>query len=164
MAFEAVDDLLDDALRLPIAGRTYVVDAPSAEVGLRTQAMVQAAAVAADGGRADERVLADAAERDLYAELLGAAHAQMIADGVTWPMLKHAALTAMVWVVHSREQAEHFWNSGGDPKATAPNRASRRSQGARSDGASTTNSPAYGSGTSTRPAPRPAAKGNRGRR
>ncbi|MGW2062807.1 DUF7426 family protein [Streptomyces sp. NPDC001937] len=164
MGFEALDDLLDDTLSLPIKGRTYVVEAPSAEIGLRTQAIVQAAAIAQDGGRANERVLADAAERDLYADLLGDAYDEMVADGVKWPALKHAALTAMVWVVHSREQAERFWNSGGDPKAMAPNRASRRSQAAGSGAASTTNSRGSGSGTSTRQAPRPAGKGHRARR
>ncbi|MYX36724.1 MULTISPECIES: hypothetical protein [unclassified Streptomyces] len=164
MGFEALDDFLDETLTLPIKGREYVIEAPSAEVGLRTQAIVQAAAIAADGGRANERVLADAAERDMYADLLGPAYEQMIADGVKWPRLKHAALTAMVWVVQSREQAERYWNLGGDPKAAAPNRASRRSQEARSGGASTTRNQGSGSGTSTRPARRRGGKASAARR
>ncbi|MGI5252772.1 DUF7426 family protein [Actinacidiphila glaucinigra] len=164
MGFEALDDLLDDTLTLPIKGREYVVEAPSAEIGLRTQALVQAAAIAADGGRTNERILADAAERDMYADLLGDTHARMIADGVKWPALKHAALTTMVWVVQDREAAERYWNAGGDPKAAAPNRASRRSQAARSGGASTTRDPGSGSGTSTRPARRRGGKASAARK
>jgi hypothetical protein len=155
MAFEALGELLDDELRLPLGGKIYRIPAPSAAVGLRTQAIMQAAAIAADGGRVDETVLADAAERDLYRDVLGTAHAEMVADGVTWPAMKHAAITAMVWIVQNKEQAERFWNSGGDPNRLAPNRQQRRSQ---SGAASSTQSRGSTSGTSTRPA-RPRGKG-----
>ncbi|PSJ29828.1 hypothetical protein B7P34_04775 [Streptosporangium nondiastaticum] len=160
MAFEALDELLDEALHLPIAGRVYRVPAPSAEVGLRVQAIVHAAAVAADGGRADEQILADAAERDLYADVLGSAHGEMVADGVPWPALKHSALTAMVWISQDKAAAEKFWNTAGDPSRVAPNRAARRSNP--SAAASTTRSRGSTSGTSTRPAP-PRAKGKQRR-
>lgn len=162
MAFEALGELLDESLELPIAGRLYTVPAPSAEVGLRTQAIVHAAAVAADGGRVDEEILSDAAERDLYAELLGPAHEQMVADAVPWPALRHAAITAMVWVAQDKNAAERFWNSAGDPNRLAPNRAARRSP---SGAASSTTSRGSTSGTSTRPAPaRAKPKGSKKRR
>ncbi|KOX16574.1 MULTISPECIES: DUF7426 family protein [unclassified Streptomyces] len=148
MAFEALDELLVESLTLPIGGRHYAVPAPSAEVGLRTQALVHAAAVAADGGRADETVLSDAAERDHFRDVLGTAYDEMLADGVSWPALKHAALTCMVWIAQDKVAAERFWNSGGDPNRLAPNRAARRSGGANS-----TRNPGSGSGTSTRPEP-----------
>ncbi|MFC5720373.1 hypothetical protein ACFP1Z_09385 [Streptomyces gamaensis] len=155
MAFEALDELLDESLHLPIAGRVYRVPAPSAEVGLRTQAIVHAAAVAADGGRADEQILADAAERDLYADVLGSAHAEMVADGVPWPALKHSAITTMVWISQDKAAAERYWNSGGDPSRMAPNRQARRNPP--SAAASSTRSRGSTSGTSTRPvAPAPA--------
>ncbi|MCA6093492.1 hypothetical protein LE181_15150 [Streptomyces sp. SCA3-4] len=160
MAFEALDELLDESLHLPIGGRVYRVPAPSAEVGLRTQAIVHAAAVAADGGRADEQILADAAERDLYADVLGSAHAEMVADGVPWPALKHSAITAMVWISQDKAAAERFWNAAGDPSRVAPNRQQRRAQ---SGAASSTRSRGSTSGTSTRPAPAP-AKGKQRRR
>ncbi|WKK26871.1 hypothetical protein QZH56_15495 [Streptomyces olivoreticuli] len=161
MAFEALDELLDETLRLPIGGRVYTVPAPSAEVGLRTQAIIHAAATAADGGRADEQVLADAAERDLYADVLGSAHEQMVADGVPWPALKHAAITAMVWISQDKAAAERFWNAAGDPSRAAPNRETRR---ARSGAANSTRSRGSSSGTSTRPVPGPAkGKGQRRR-
>ncbi|WP_275463376.1 hypothetical protein [Streptomyces noursei] len=153
MAFEALDELLDETLCLPIGGRTYTVPAPSAEVGLRTQALINAAATAADGGQVDEQVLGDAAERDLYRDVLGPAHDEMVADGVTWPALKHSAITAMVWIAQDKAAAETFWNAAGDPSRLAPNREARR---ARSGAAKSTPSRGSTSGTSTRPAPTPA--------
>ncbi|WP_371677910.1 hypothetical protein [Streptomyces sp. NBC_01276] len=160
MAFEALDELLDERLELPVAGRLYTVPAPSAEIGLRTQALINAAAVAADGGRADEQVLGDAAERDLYREVLGPAHDQMVADGVKWPVLKHSAITAMVWIAQDKAAAERYWNAAGDPNRLAPNRAARRN---RSGAASSTPSRGSTSGTSTRPAPA-RGKGKKGRK
>ncbi|QRX90875.1 DUF7426 family protein [Streptomyces noursei] len=162
MGFEALDELLDETIQLPIRGTVYTVPAPSAEVGLRTQALLNAAAVAADGGRVDEQVLGDAAERDLYADVLGSAHAQMVADAVPWPALKHAALTAMVWITQDKAAAEKFWNAGGDPNRAAPNRETRR---ARSGAARSTPSRGSTSGTSGPKAPhaRARGKGNRPR-
>ncbi|MGW6518541.1 DUF7426 family protein [Streptomyces sp. NPDC054962] len=130
MAFKALGELLDETLQLPIGDKTYTVPAPAAATGLRVQAIMQAAAVAADGGQVDEPVLRDAAERDMYRDVLGTAHGEMVADGVSWPELKHAAVTAMVWIVQNREAAERYWNAGGDPSRLAPNRKARRSSSA----------------------------------
>ncbi|MEU1674094.1 hypothetical protein ABZ752_19000 [Streptomyces roseifaciens] len=149
MAFEALGELLVESLHLPLGDRTYTVPAPSAAVGLRTQALINAAAVAADGGRVDEEVLSDAAEQSLYRDVLGSAHDEMLGAGVTWPELKHAAITAMVWIAQDKAAAERYWNSGGDPSRMAPNRQARRSQSA---GANSTPKPGSTSGTSTRPA------------
>ncbi|MFD7994551.1 DUF7426 family protein [Streptomyces mexicanus] len=147
MAFEPLGELLDETLSLPVGGKTYTIPAPSAATGLRVQAIMQAAAVAADGGRVDEAVLADAAERDMYRDVLGTAHAELIADGVSWPMLKHCAVTAMVWIVQDKAAAERYWASGGDPERLAPNRAARRASSAQ---ASTTRSRGSGSSTTRR--------------
>ncbi|MEU7340542.1 hypothetical protein [Streptomyces sp. NPDC007074] len=130
MAFEALGQLLDETLALPVGDKVYVVPAPSAATGLRVQAIMQAAAVAADGGHIDDAVLADAAERDMYRDVLGTAHAEMVAADVAWPTLKHCAVTAMVWIVQNKEAAERYWNSGGDPSRLAPNRQQRRSSSA----------------------------------
>lgn len=149
MAFQALAELLDETLQLPIGETVYTVPAPSAEVGLRTQAIVNAAAAAADGGHVDEEILSDAAERDLYRDVLGTAYDDLLAAGVSWPVLKHCAITAMVWIAQDRGAAETYWNAGGDPSRLAPNRAARR---ARSGAASSTRSRGSSSGTSTRPA------------
>lgn len=158
--FEALGELLDDTLTLPAGGKLYTICAPSAETGLRTQAMVQAAAAAAQNGEgdaADAEVLNDAGERDLYRDVLGDVHDEMIADGVSWPELKHCAITATIWIAAGTEQAETYWKTGGDPSRLAPpNRAARRAQ-QRSGGANATRSQGSTSGTSTHPAPTPAA-------
>ncbi|MBK6015624.1 hypothetical protein [Streptomyces sp. MBT53] len=159
MAFQELGNLLDDSLVLPIKGKTYRIPAPSAATGLRVQAIMQAAATAADGGQADKEVLADAAERDMYADVLGTAHAEMVADGVEWPMLKHAAVTAMVWIIQSKDRAEAYWNTGGDPSQLAPNRQQRRST---SGAANKTRSRGSTSGTRPRPANRRGGKGSSG--
>lgn len=156
MAFDALSELLDGSLSLPIKGKTYTVPAPSAATGLRVQAIMQAAAAAADGGgTVDEPVLRDAAERDMYLDVLGTAHGEMVADDVSWPMLKHAAITAMVWIVQDKKAAERYWNSGGDPSRLAPNRKARRSS---SDAAKSTRSRGSTSGTKRQTAGRSGGK------
>ncbi|MEV0553134.1 hypothetical protein AB0I27_06700 [Streptomyces sp. NPDC050597] len=158
MAFEALSDYLDDSLTLPVGGRTYRIEAPSAETGLRVQAVMQAAAVAAEGGQPDREVLDDAAELDLFRAVLGDAYDQLLADGVNWPTLKHVARTALAWIMYDREAAETLWSGGG--KAPAPvNRADRR---ARSGAANSTRNPDSSSGTSTHRA-RPARRKGGGR-
>ncbi|TBO59007.1 hypothetical protein EYS09_14275 [Streptomyces kasugaensis] len=149
MAFKALGELLDEALQLPVDGTLYTVPAPSAAVGLRTQALINAAAVAADGGQVDEQVLGDAAERDLYRDVLGSAHDEMVAAGVTWPALKHCAITAMVWIAQDKEAAEAFWNAAGDPNRLASNRAARRNSP--SGAASSTRSRGSTSGPKAKP-------------
>ncbi|MBK6013743.1 hypothetical protein [Streptomyces sp. MBT53] len=161
MAFQEVDNLLDGSLTLPIKGKLYKIPAPPALIGLRVQAIMQAAATAADGGQADREVLADAAERDMYADVLGTAHAEMVADNVEWPMLKHAAVTAMVWIIQSKDRAEAYWNTGGDPSQLAPNRQQRRST---SDAANKTRSRGSTSGTKPHPAQHRSGKGSSGAR
>ncbi|MFH8793853.1 hypothetical protein [Streptomyces sp. NPDC017941] len=153
MGFEDIDDLLDETLSLPIGGRRYTIPAPSAETGLRVQAIVQAAALAANGGDINTEVLGDADELDLYRDVLGAAYAQMLVAGVSWPALKLAARTAVVWIVQDKATAEKVWAAGGDPNRSAPSNRQQR----RSDGASTTPPQGSTSGTSTRPA-KPRAK------
>lgn len=155
MAFEQLGEVLDETLALPVKGKTYTVPPPSAATGLRVQAIMQAAAVAADGGRVDDAILRDAAERDMYADVLGTAHAEMVADGVTWPTLKHCAITAMVWIIRDKEAAEHYWNTGGDPSRLAPNRKARRSS---SGAAKSTPSRGSTSGTKSRQAKPAGAK------
>lgn len=154
MAFEALDELLDDSLTLPLGGRRYTVPAPSARVGIRVQRIVSAAGRAADGGDVDAELVADEAEEDLYTAVLGSAYDAMVTGGVSWPALKHASITAMVWIAQDKATAERFWNSGGDPSRMAPNR-----RACRSAGANTTKNPASTNGTNGQTARRR----NRGR-
>lgn len=158
MAFKDVSELLDETLRLPVRGRTYTVPAPSAAMGLRTQKLIALAAQAADGHAVelDSELMSDDEEDRFYEKLLGDAYDELLDDGVSWPVLKHIAVTVMVWIAKNKDAAEEFWNSGGDPNRMAPNRQARRS-----GGANTTRSRTSTSGTSTRTAPRQRARKRR---
>lgn len=153
--FDALDNFLEHYLELPVPGRdgeirVYRIEDPPAEDGIRIERITTLAARIASGGRApDTPVLDDDEERDLYRMCLGDAYDQMLADGVRWAHFKHAALTAMFWVVADKDTALEFWRTGQQPGKA--NRAARRAQERRatsaSGGESTTPSPASTSGT-----------------
>ncbi|MCD0446458.1 hypothetical protein LO763_22845 [Glycomyces sp. A-F 0318] len=104
------------ALPLPISGTVYTVPSPPAGVGLRVQAFMQELLAAQaqaikDNGEIDfdQEVLDDAAELDLYRDVLGTALEAMEADGVPIEAVKHAALTAIVWVAFDEAAAKRVW-------------------------------------------------------
>lgn len=158
--FDALDDLLDDALELPVRGRdgqtrTYRIPSPSAEDGLRIQKIsALATRLIAGGEPLSTEILNDNEEIDLIHDALGTAEAEMIADGVDWAWRRHAGITAYLWITQGTEQAQQFWAAAGDPtKLPAANRAARRA--AKSSGsakAAATKRRASTSGTSGRPA------------
>jgi hypothetical protein len=128
--FEALDDFLDDWLELPVLctdgqTRTFRIPSPPAEDGLRVDQLTMAAARLALGGApADQEVLNDDEERDLFKLVLGPVHEE-IAPHLSWSRYRHVAMTAMVWITSNRENAAAYWATG---KVSAPNRAARRSQ------------------------------------
>jgi hypothetical protein len=132
MAFRDLSEVLDAGLSLPYKGKTYTVPPVDAETGLRLQRLAEVAAqvakAAEDGEPLDEIALDDDAEVDLYRDALGSAYDEMLVDRVPWPMLKVAGVTAWLDAAVSREAAEAYWNSAGnpDPEALAGNRATRR--------------------------------------
>lgn len=147
MALEEVGAWLDSGLILPINGKKYQVPEPNAELGLRLEVLMNSANRETDRYR---QVLSDQEEHDLYSELLGPAYDEMIADGVSYPVMKLAATTAMIHFVISAEAAEVTWNQGvtkgkaGKPRNSRP--ATRPTTGA----ASTTKSRGSTSGTRSR--------------
>lgn len=159
MAFKDLDELLDDRLPLLVKGKTYQIPATDAETGLWCQRLLAIGEQIARGvdkvprlrgltpALADvvDGVVDDETEVDLERRLLGPALDEMRADGVSWERIKFCSQTAMFWNGLSRAAAEAFWNSGGDPKASAPNRASKRSTA--TAGAPTTRKRASTSGT-----------------
>lgn len=135
------------SLTLPIDGTDYTIQSPPAGVGLRVQAfmaeLMAAQSKAASGGGEvdfDQEVLDDAAELDLYRDVLGSALEAMEADGVSIAAVKHAALTAIVWIAFDEATAARVWEG----KAIAPPDSNRKA------GASSTQRPASGSTTSNR--------------
>ncbi|MFF0770981.1 hypothetical protein ACFYUK_19000 [Nonomuraea wenchangensis] len=142
---KALDEFFDDTLGLPIGGKEYVIPAPDAETGLLCQRLMQAGVAAAAGQETDLSDLADLdddQETDLYRRCLGPVYDQLLADKVTWPRIKHAGVTAFLWIAVDLDAAMKYWESGGDPEALAPNRAASEAA------ASTTRSRGSTNGTS----------------
>lgn len=127
--FEALDELFDDSLELPIEGKTYKIPSPSGETGLQVQRITTVAVQLLAGGTpADAEHLDDDEERDLLQMCLGPVYDQLLADGVSWPWIRHAGLTAMFWITAGIDEALAFWKAAGDPSRLAPNRETRRNK------------------------------------
>jgi len=147
-----LNDVLDLRLNLPIGGKTYVVDPPTAADGAYFLNLL-AIGIAADAGVDVSGFNLDIpdGDPDFATRALGAAYQQMIDDGLSLGQIGFAAETAfLAWTV-SREFAEHYWETGG--KAGRPNRAQRRHPTVtptRGDAASTTPNSGSQSGTNTR--------------
>lgn len=168
--FEALDELLDDSLELPVKGRdgktrTYRIPSPSAEDGLRIQRIAALATRLMDGGEApDTQLLDDQEELDLIRDALGTADDEMQADGVDWAWRRHAGMTAVLWIVQGADTAGQYWRAAGDPTRIAPpNRAARRATAKKSGSAAVNGTPrrASTSGTSGRPAGKKSGKASR---
>jgi hypothetical protein len=153
--FQALDELLDGNLELPVGRKVYVIEAPSAETGLYCQryvaAMKNAATTsvklqkqlaAAAGDDADDQAMADLIDDDaiellsdhdeaqMYQRVLGDTYQQLIDDKVSWPTMKRVALTAFWWIVAGDERAEQFWKNGeAAGKALSPTKTSRNTGG-----------------------------------
>lgn len=164
--FEALDELFDDSLTLPIKGTTYRIPSPSGEDGMKVQRIASLAARLVAGGEAlDEEQLDDDEERDLLQMCLGPVYKQLLADGVDWAWIRHAGITAMFWITYDISQAHEYWKAAGDPSRLAPNRETRRAKAKSAKGGSgaakSTRSRGSTSGTSGRPATSPARKASK---
>jgi len=119
-------EFFDPTLRLPIRGKVYVVESPDAKTGIHVQRLMTTGVLASSGAevsqdRLDELELDDADEIDLYKRLLGPAYDEMLADGLPWAIVKHAGVTAFMWVAYDRDSAERFWESAaGEAKRPEP--------------------------------------------
>jgi hypothetical protein len=156
-AFKDLDDLFDPGLELPIGGKVYRVEPPSAELGLWCEHML-VCGTELQRASTDEEIEAVVTRLDkppgdesksIQARVLGAAYEEMVADGVSWPKIKHAGNTAYVWIVMGEEAAARYWTSVGRPEAVAPNRAARRATSKSTGAASGTRRRASTSGTSS---------------
>lgn len=109
MALDDLRQFFDPRLSLPIGGRVYVVEPPTAEQGLRLHALLLG-----------DPVLDDDAELAEIPRVLGSAYEQMRADGVRWDEIVHAGRTALLHYGQSPEVAERFWGGGPDPGNPPP--------------------------------------------
>lgn len=135
--FEALGELLDEFIELPVPigdrkegkRKTYHINSPSGRDGLKIEQVTQVAVTLATGGEdINTELMDDDEERSMFQLLLGDQYEEMLADGVTWAWLRHAALTCLMWVSSGLSTAERYWASAGDPERMAPNRAARRSK------------------------------------
>lgn len=103
MTFADLAAFFDPTLQLPIRGKTYVIQPPAYKVGLRLEAM---AALTQGRATAEDRALLrldDNAQRDLFRDALGSdVLDEMDADGLTWPLIRAAGLTAYVWITQDK--------------------------------------------------------------
>jgi hypothetical protein len=123
MPFTDLEAFLRPGFDLPIRGKTYYVPPPPAKEGLWLQSLVDAGeAMVLAGGitAAQKQVLGDDEERSMYQIALGPAWDEMVADGVDWPILKHAGLVATVYWTRGPEAAEKAWDRYGPGKAPTP--------------------------------------------
>lgn len=144
MSFRDLDEFFDSSLRLPVRGKTYVIPSPDAKTGLWCQRIIALAGKGKDGLTDDDAAslrLDDDEERDLFQRLLGDAFEEMVADGLPWEHVKHCGMTALMWAAGNSEQAEAYWNAGGDPKA-APRDRKRSAKSGRPASRSGSSSPA----------------------
>lgn len=144
----------DAPLALDYRDKTYLVQPLPAMTGLRVQRLISAAERASRGRedeQADEQVVSDTEELDLYPDVLGDVYQELLDDGVSFIRLKLAATAAMLWTVYDEDTALDYWAAGG--KAPARNRAQRRAETTRTGGATSTKRQASGTGTSTRRKP-----------
>lgn len=133
MAFKALNEVFEPRLELPGPdGKTYWIPEPDAELGAWCTALFAAGVAinmdeAPPEGGLPELQLDDAGEDALYLRVLGRPLLEQLrADGFGAITVKHFGQTAFIWIAAGREAAEAFWNSGGDPKASAPREARRR--------------------------------------
>jgi hypothetical protein len=162
--FEALDELFDDSLELPIQGKTYKIPSPTGEDGMRIQRITTVAAQILAGGQSpDTEHLDDDEELDLFQMCLGPVYGELMANGVDWSWIRHAGLTAMFWITSGVDDAQAYWRAAGDPSRLAPNRETRRKQAKKSGSAAASSTKRRGStsGTSGRRATSPSRKASK---
>jgi hypothetical protein len=130
MAFKPLHDVFDGRLKLPgDDGKIYCIPEPDQELGLWCTALLSAGIAINLGEKPTDDMpalqLDDDDELALYRRILGPVFDELAADGYGFPTQKHFACTAFFWIGLGEEAAQQYWNSGGDPKASAP-RAARR--------------------------------------
>jgi hypothetical protein len=103
VSYEDLREFLDPDLYLPIGGKRYRVESPSAREGLRLRVLLLG-----DGMLDSEQEVAE------LRKLMSTAFDEMRADGVKWPEIVHAGRTALLHYGITPEAAERYWRGGGD--------------------------------------------------
>ena len=145
MPFEDIAQFVANSFDLPYGGKTYTIPAPSAQDGLWLQAILDGAesfVLTRAVGAANRKVIVgDEEERTAYQLAMGPAYQQMVDDGVTWPVLKHAGMTAWIYWCRSSSAAERYWAQLPDGSGNAPAPETPQTPGDTSPGGPSTPSP-----------------------
>lgn len=117
MPFEDLAAFIRPGFDLPVLGRTYYIPPPNARDGMWLQAIVdtgESLLVSQSVSSANRTILNDDKERTAYQMALGSAYDEMLDEGVAWPVLKHAGMTAVLYWTRSPETAERYWQRFGE--------------------------------------------------
>lgn len=130
MVFKPLHDVFDGRLKLPGKdGKIYFIPEPDEELGLWCTAMIAAGYAVNMGETITDKMpplqLDDDQESALYRRILGKVWDELAQDGYGFATQRLFAQTAFFWIGIGEEAAAAHWNSGGDPKDSAP-RAARR--------------------------------------
>jgi hypothetical protein len=123
MAYEDLAAFVRPGFDLPWDGRVFYVPPPNARDGAWLQALMdgsEAAVLTRSIGAANKAVLSDEQERTVYQLALGAAYKEMDEAGVSWPIIKHAGITAWLHWTRGEAAGERHWRlllGGGQGKA-----------------------------------------------
>lgn len=113
-------------------GRSYRIESPDAETGVRLTAMVSLGVDLAVGSKVSERdaeklKLDDDQEREFLREVLGDTYDEMLADGVSWVRIQRLGRFALLYFTLGPEAAgEEARRGAALGEAWAPNRQTRR--------------------------------------
>lgn len=133
MGFEPLQQFLRPGFDLPFpGGKTYYVPPPSAKDGLWLQAIMDTGeTILLSGGvtKSNQEFLDDEQEKTAYQISLGTAHDEMLADGVPYPFLTHAGMTALLYWTRGHVLAETYWKRLGDGQGKAETASSPTSSG-----------------------------------
>jgi hypothetical protein len=155
MTFRDLASFLDDdALEIPVGGKTYRFESPDGETGLFLAGLAKLAERAALGEdlTVDEFAklkLSDGQETDFIRMVLGDTLDEMVADGVKWTKIQRISRYAFTYFALGPEAADRLLETGilaGE--ASAPNRAARRATSR--GGATSTRKAASTGGTTSR--------------
>lgn len=124
MPFEDLAQYVAPGFELPYNAKTYEVPAPNARDGLWLQALMDGSAslvLTRSLGAANQKVLLeDDQERTVYQLALGSAHTAMVEDGLPWPVVKHAGVTAWMYWTRGEEAAIAYWQTLKDGQGKVP--------------------------------------------
>jgi hypothetical protein len=141
----------DDALDIPVGGKTYRVASPDGETGLRLAALANLSVAVADESPVTDRDrdrlrLDDEQEHDFMRDVLGGTLDELFADGVSWVRIQRLGRYCFLYFTMGEEAADGMTSQEGEAAAPPPESW---------DGANATRTAGSTAGTTSPPTPTP---------